>query len=221
MNIINEKVTQYIDGKYQSLSCAIDDIRLDAEARRIPIILKDTETMLMALVMSIKPERILEIGTAVGYSAACFAEVCPQAEITTIESRDIHCEEARKNLSRLGFGDRVTVIEGDARDVLKSMADAENEKPYDFVFIDAAKNHYREYWDQIMKLVSDDAVIVSDNVLLEGVTVSDEYLTTRRDRTSMMRMREYLDHITDLDGVYTSVLPVGDGVAVSILKRMG
>ena len=91
----------------------------------------------------------------------------------------------------------------------------------DFVFIDAAKNHYREYWDQIMKLVSPGAVIVSDNVLLEGVTVSDEYLTTRRDRTSMMRMREYLDHITDLDGVYTSVLPVGDGVAVSILKRMG
>ena len=219
MNIINEKVTQYIDGKYQSLSCAIDDIRLSAEARKIPIILRDTETMLMALVMSIKPERILEIGTAVGYSAACFAEVCPEAEITTIESRDIHCEEARKNLRRLGFADRVTVIEGDARDVLKDMADTEEEK-YDFVFIDAAKNHYREYWDQIMKLVKPDSVIVSDNVLLDGVTVSDEYLTTRRDRTSMMRMREYLDYITDADGVYTSVLPVGDGLAVSVLKRM-
>ena len=221
MNIINEKITRYTDGLYSSLSDELAEIRKDAEERQIPIILKDTETMLMALVMSIKPERILEIGTAIGYSAACLAAACPEAKIVTVESRDIHCEEARENLRKLGFQDRVEVKEGDARDVLRKMTEEGLECDFDFVFIDAAKNHYREYWDLVLELASDEAVVVSDNVLLDGVTAADEYLTTRRDRTSMMRMREYLEHITHIDGIYTSVLPVGDGVAVSVLKGMG
>ena len=220
MNIINEQITRYIDDRYAPLSDELAGIREDAENRQIPIIRKDTETMLMALVMSIKPKRILEIGTAVGYSASCFAAACPEAEIVTIESRDIHCEEAGENLRKLGFADRVTVIEGDAAEVLEELSEKSEKGPFDFVFIDAAKNHYRQYWDGALRLTAEEAVIVSDNVLLDGVTVSNEYLTTRRDRTSMMRMREYLEHITHIDGIYTSILPVGDGVAISILKGM-
>lgn len=221
MNIVNDKITEYLDGLYRPLSSGLEKLRRESEKNNIPIILKDTETMLMAFVMSLSPVNILEIGTAVGYSAACFASVCPKASVTTIEARDTSCEKARENLKDLGLDNRVKVIHGDAEEVLRRMrekAEEHENRPFDFVFIDAAKSHYREYWDHIMELITDDAVIVSDNVLLKGITASEEYLTTRRDRTSMMRMREYLDYITGLADVYTSVLPVGDGLALSVPK---
>lgn len=221
MNITNNIIASYIYGLYDNGNKQLLQLREFASQRGVPIILKDTEELLRALLKLKKPAHVLEIGAAVGYSACVFADCC-DCEVTTIESDENMAKIAESNVKTLGFGERINVIRGDARDVLERLRDehiADDGGMFDAVFIDAAKSHYKEFWDLCVPLVAEDGLIICDNVLMKGMTASDEFDTKKRYKTSIRNMREFLLYIKKLDYADTAVLPVGDGVSVSTIEK--
>lgn len=223
-NITNERVTDFLNSYYKPLNESLDHMRAYAEENRIPIIQKDTEQLLLQLIKIKKPKNILEVGSAIGYSAACFAMAGETAKIVTIESnRDIF-DQAVENLADFGLSDRVQVMLGDGEEVMQKLLHKTNLEGldyFDFIFIDAAKSHYRRFWDSAIKLIRDGGVIACDNILMKARTVSDEYDPEGKYKTNIRSMRDFVEYITDLENVDTAILPVGDGVSVSIvdLKR--
>lgn len=218
MYITLPQVTEYLNGLYRPLNKELAELRSDAEAKHVPIILRDAEELILNYIRMKKPKRILEIGTAVGYSAICFATVSPDVHVTTLEIRENSVEIARENIKRFGFESRIEVILGDARESLCSLASGFREgqvEGFDMVFIDAAKGQYQVFWDECTTMLNSQAIVISDNVLYKAITASEEFLTSRRNGTIMRRMREYLTHITNLSNVTTAVLPIGDGLAIS------
>lgn len=213
MNITNEKVTSYINGLYRSLNGELRRMRSRAEALHIPIIQRDTETFLLNLIRIKRPSSILEIGTAVGYSAACMALACDSCRITTIEADPRLFSEAKGNIGRMGLSGRIEVLLGSGQELLNHIKGS-----YDLVFIDAAKSHYRTFWDKALPLCKPGAVVVCDNVLMQAMTVSNEYDLKNKHITSIRKMREFLTYITQTDCADTSVLPIGDGISLSVLK---
>ncbi|MBQ9179311.1 MAG: O-methyltransferase [Firmicutes bacterium] len=215
MNIVNDKVTDYIYGLYRPLSDELADLRAEGERRHVPIILRDSERLLITLIEMNRPERILEIGTAIGYSAAVFATAARQAKVVTIEIDPLYAADARANL--IGF-DNVTLIEGDAARVMKDMADEGESEKFDFIFIDAAKSHYMEFWKAALGVVKKGGVIVCDNILMQAKTVDSSYDERGRFETNIKYMREFIEHISDCEEATTSILPVGDGMSISVIK---
>ena len=212
--IINEKITTYLDGFYRPPDEALDRIRTEAERNGVPIILRDTERLMMTLIRITRPARILEIGTAVGYSALCFAKAAgPSSEIVTLEKEEVMVHTAEANIRDLGYEKQITVVQGDARETLPAVRGL-----FDLVFIDAAKSHYSRYWDLSLPHCAPGSLIVCDNVLLRGSVTDEGYDSSpRRHRTSIKRMRAFTERITSDPSVETSVLTVGDGVSVSYL----
>ena len=156
-----------------------------------------------------------------GYSAICFALVCPEAQIVSLEVSEDMWHTALKNIEACGLSERISVVLGDAAENLKVLAESMKDidsQGFDMVFIDASKGHYKEFWDGSIPLCRRGAVILSDNVLFKARTVSDEYVTEKRQKTMVRRMREYIRYITDLEYADTAVLSVGDGIAVSVLR---
>ena len=217
MNITNEIISSYIDNLYVNENRRLEELREFAEEQRVPIILKDTETLLKVIMKLKEPARVLEIGTAVGYSSCVFADCCDCC-VLTIESNEETAKAARTNIENLGFSDRVQVMTGDARELLKCL---DNEEKFDILFIDAAKSHYREFWDLALPLMKDESMVICDNVLLSGMTASDEYDERGRHKTSINKMRDFILYINSLDYVETAVLPVGDGVSISLIDKTG
>lgn len=215
MNITNEIISSYIDNLYVNENRRLEELRQFAEEHYVPIILKDTEKLLKVIMRLKEPARVLEIGTAVGYSSCVFADCC-DCSVLTIESDEETAKAARTNILNLGFADRVEVLVGDAREVLTGLDAAES---FDILFIDAAKSHYREFWDLAMPLMKDDSMVICDNVLMRGMTASDEYDNKGKHRTSINRMREFIEYINGLDYADTAVLPVGDGVSISLIDK--
>ena len=146
MNITNKVVTEYINGFYKERTTALCELRKEAEANHVPIILRDTEDLLESLVLLKKPTKILEIGAAVGYSSSFFTSLDENIKVTTIEADEKTYETAKANIKKLGYEDRITLLFGDAREVLEKLAE-NNDNDYDLVFIDAAKSHYKAFWD--------------------------------------------------------------------------
>ncbi|MGI6751047.1 MAG: O-methyltransferase [Anaerovoracaceae bacterium] len=204
-----------MEGFYKPPSKFLDRLRRQAEDEGIPVLLKETENFLETLLSIVRPNRILEIGTAIGYSALYFKELLPESVVTTVEVREDMARLARDNF--LAAGAEIELIRGDAVQVLKGMAMEKEVKPYDFVFIDGGHGRYLQIWNALMPFWGKGTVIVSDNVLFKGMTASDEFLDKRRNRTIMNRMREYLEHISKQEGVTTSVLPLGDGIGISVI----
>lgn len=215
MNITNEIISSYIDNLYVNENRRLEELREFAEERRVPIILKDTEKLLRVIMRLKEPARVLEIGTAVGYSSCVFADCCG-CRVLTIESDRDTAKAARTNAENLGFADLVEVVTGDARDVLAGL---DPEESFDILFIDAAKSHYREFWDLAMPLMKDESMVICDNVLMRGMTASDEYDERGRHKTSIKKMREFIEYINGLDYAETAVLPVGDGVSISLIDK--
>ena len=215
MNITNEIISSYIDNLYVNENRRLEELREFAEERHVPIILKDTEKLLKVIMRLKEPARVLEIGTAVGYSSCVFADCC-DCRVLTIESDEETAKAARTNIENLGFTDRVEVLEGDARNILCSMRETEL---FDILFIDAAKSHYREFWDLAMPLMKEESMVICDNVLMKGMTASDEYDEKGRHRTSIKKMREFIEYINSLEYAETAVLPVGDGVSISLIDK--
>ena len=181
----------------------------------VPIIRKEMQSFLKVLLRIKKPLHILEVGTAVGFSAILMSEyVAENCKITTIENYEKRIPVARDNFKRAGKEAQITLIEGDAMEVLKGL-----EGSYDFVFMDAAKGQYIAYLPEVLRILSPEGILVSDNVLQNGEIIESRFVVERRDRTIHSRMREYLYTLKHHEELETSILPLGDGVALSIKKE--
>ena len=173
------------------------------------------QSFLKVLLMIKRPMRILEVGAAVGFSSILMSEYMPEGgHITTIENYDKRIPIARANFKRAGKEEQIDLIEGDALEVMHGL-----EGPYDLIFVDAAKGQYIHYLPEVMRLLGTDGVLVSDNVLQEGDIIESRFAVERRNRTIHSRMREYLYELKHHDQLQTSIIPLGDGVALSVKRR--
>lgn len=207
-----ERITQYIHSLDQGHGAFCDQIAKAARADRVPIIRKETASFLQAMVAATRPKRILEVGTAVGYSALLMAQVMPEeTDIITIEKYEPRIPVARRHFAEAGFSDRITLLEGDAGEILKKL-----DGSFDFIFMDAAKGQYIHWLPDILRLLSTGGVLFSDNVLQDGDIIESRFAVERRNRTIHARMREYLYTLTHMPKFQTSVVPIGDGVALSV-----
>ena len=205
----------YINSLDSGNTEVLDTIEREALDSYVPIIRKEMQSFLKLLLAMQKPKRILEVGTAVGFSAILMAEYNPYpCEIVTIENYDKRIPIARENFLRAGKEKQITLIEGDATEVLKG-TEAPFDEPFDMIFMDAAKGQYINFMPDIMRLLKKDGVLVSDNVLQDGDIIESHFVVTRRNRTIYKRMREYLYELTHRDDLVTAVLPIGDGITVS------
>ena len=210
--IVNERVVAYIN----SLNCGNSDIcntiEKEAIADEVPIIRKEMGNLLKVLLQLVQPERILEVGTAVGYSSILMSENMPHnCTITTIENYDKRIPVAKNNFKRAGKEDVITLIEGDALEVLKTL-----DGPYDFISMDAAKGQYINYLPDIKRVLRKGGLLISDNILQEGEIVESRYAVTRRNRTIHARIREYVYELTHSEDFVTSIVPIGDGITLSV-----
>lgn len=211
--IIDERLVTYINSLDTGNTEILDTIEKEALDTYVPIIRKEMQGFLKLLLAMKRPARILEVGTAVGFSAILMAEYDPvECEITTIENYEKRIPIARENFKRAGKEHQITLLEGDATEILKELT-----KPYDFIFMDAAKGQYTLYAGYI-KTVKPEGLLVSDNVLQDGDIIESHFIVTRRNRTIHKRMREYLYALTHSEELVTTVLPIGDGVTVSVRK---
>ena len=207
-----ERITQYIHSLDQGHGAFCDQIAKAARADRVPIIRKETANFLQAMVAATRPKRILEVGTAVGYSALLKAQVMPEeTDIITIEKYEPRIPVARRHFAEAGLSDRITLLEGDAGEILKKL-----DGSFDFIFMDAAKGQYIHWLPDILRLLSTGGVLFSDNVLQDGDIIESRFAVERRNRTIHARMREYLYTLTHMPEFQTSVVPIGDGVALSV-----
>ncbi|BCN31711.1 O-methyltransferase [Anaeromicropila herbilytica] len=212
--IVNERIGAYIFSLEKEPPKFLKEIEEQALADNVPIIKKATQSLLRFLLTNNKPENILEVGAAVGFSSILMSEYMPDtAHITTIEKMPSRIEKAKENIRSAGRESKITLLEGDAIDILKELTLKEGK--YDFMFMDAAKGQYINFLPEIMKLLPVGGLLVSDNVLQDGDIVQSRYGVTRRNRTIHSRMREYLYTLTHMDEFDTIVLPIGDGVTLS------
>ncbi len=217
-NITNDIVTEYINGFYQPASPELGTLRLEAEAEKVPIILKETESFLRVMLSIAAPRRILEIGCAVGYSAMFFTAVTG-AQVVTIEKDPEMAAKASANIKRLGYEDKIRIVEGDGEEGVNALFE-QGEEPFDMVFIDAAKSHYKRFLEASWKLCRQGTVVISDNVLFKARIASDIYDPTGKHKTNIKKMREYVDFITSDPRMETSIIACGDGVSVSKIKNI-
>ena len=209
--VVNERLVTYINSLDSGNTAILDTIEKEALDSYVPIIRKEMQSFLKLLLAMQKPKRILEVGTAVGFSAILMAEYNPYpCEIVTIENYEKRIPIARENFIRAEKENQITLIEGDATEVLKTL-----EEPFDMIFMDAAKGQYINFMPDILRLLKKDGVLVSDNVLQDGDIIESHFVVTRRNRTIHKRMREYLYELTHRDDLVTAVLPIGDGITVS------
>ena len=213
--VVDERLVTYINSLDRGNTEVLDTIEREALDSYVPIIRKEMQSFLKLLLAMQRPKRILEVGTAVGFSAILMAEYNPQScEIVTIENYDKRIPIARENFIRAGKDSQITLIEGDATEVLKD-TNTPFDEPFDMIFMDAAKGQYINFMPDIMRLLKKDGVLVSDNVLQDGDIIESHFVVTRRNRTIYKRMREYLYELTHREDLVTAVLPIGDGITVS------
>ncbi|MCI7262790.1 MAG: O-methyltransferase [Otoolea sp.] len=212
--IVNERITAYINSLEQGNGAVCDAIEEEALSSYVPIIRKETSALLKTLVALKQPKAILEVGTAVGYSALLMSRVMPEnCRITTIEKYEKRIPIAKDNFKRAGKEQCITLLEGDAEEILKTLSG-----PYDFIFMDAAKGQYLHWLPMLLALLPKGGVLVSDNVLQDGDIIESRYAVERRNRTIHSRMREYLYTLTHMEEFETSVVPIGDGVTISVKR---
>ena len=213
--IVDERMITYIHSLERPENSLIEAIEQEALDTSVPIIRKETQSFLKVLLAIQRPMRILEVGTAIGFSTILMSEYMPEkGHITTIEKYEKRIPIARENFNRAGREEQITLIEGDALEVMKSL-----DGPYDFIFMDAAKGQYIRYLPETVRLLSKGGVLLSDNVLQDGDIIESRFAVERRNRTIHSRMRDYLYELKHRGELQTSILPLGDGVALSV-KRM-
>lgn len=210
--IVDERMTAYINSLNPGNTKILDQIEREALDTYVPIIRREMQSFLKFLLKAQRPMRILEVGTAVGFSAILMSEYGPEGcHITTIEKYEKRIPIARENFARAGKEDRITLLEGDAMEILKGLTGS-----YDFIFMDAAKGQYIYYLPELLRLLEPGGILVSDNVLQDGDIIESRFAVERRNRTIHARMREYLYTLTHCGELTTSILPLGDGVTVSV-----
>nr|WP_314766655.1 O-methyltransferase [uncultured Lachnoanaerobaculum sp.] len=214
--ITNPKVLEYLDIISPVNSKAIEEIRAEAKRNYIPIIKRDTENFLKFVLKMQNPGSILEIGCAVGYSAAVMLENS-DADIVTVEKMPERVEEAKRNIKYADFESRASILEGDAGEILKSLAD-KGEK-FDFIFMDAAKAQYITWLPVVKKLLKESGMVFSDNCLQEGDLAESSFAIRKRDKTIHKRMREYIYLLLHDETLESWIFSIGDGVLLSRSRR--
>lgn len=202
-------IAEYIRSITPDNPAYLKELEAYAEENKIPIIEKEVAQLIKLLLKIKRPRNILELGTAIGYSSLVMAEASREARITTIERWPKMIEKAQDNIKKTNHRDRIEIIEGEAGEVLASL-----DGKYDFIFLDAAKGQYMEFFNYCQNLLEVGGIIVSDNVLFKGMVASDD-LVIRRKKTIVRRLREYLQYINQVEGYISAVIPIGDGVALS------
>ena len=213
--IAAERMSAFIDSLDTGNTPFLDEIENEAKKTNVPIIRTQTQSLIKLLLAIQKPTSILEVGCAIGFSALLMSEYAPKGcHITTIEKYEKRIPIARENFKRAGREDRITLLEGDAADILKEL-----DCTYDFIFMDAAKGQYIHFLPDILRLLSVGGILLSDNVLQDGDIIESRFAVTRRNRTIHSRMREYLYELKHHPDLETVILPVGDGVTISVRKE--
>ena len=214
--IVNDRIVSYIHSLESQNSETLAKIEQCAIKDNVPIIRKEMESFLRVMLEISKPLNVLELGCAIGYSAILMSEYLPEGgHITTIENYDKRIVEAKANIQMAGLENKITLLEGDAMEVMK---DLEDEK-YDFVFMDAAKAQYINFLPEVMRLMKPGAILIADNVLQDGDIIESRYGVIRRNRTIHSRMREYMYQVKHMDELETTIVPIGDGITMSVKKE--
>lgn len=212
--ILDERMCTFINSLDRGHAEWLEKIERQAKADNVPVIRTETGSLLRFLLMMQQPGAILEVGTAVGYSALLMSEYMPSnCHITTIEKYEKRIPAAKENFLKCGREDKITLLEGDAAQIL-----ADLQTPFDFIFMDAAKGQYMNFLPDVLRLLKNGGLLVSDNVLQDGDIIESRYAITRRDRTIHARMRDYLYELKHNPLLETTILPVGDGVTISLKK---
>ncbi len=209
---------EFVDSRHKAVDEDLAELRHSNEAEDVPLIFTETEEILGLLIGLTHPGKILEIGTAYGYSSLYFARKLPDAHITTIERNPLMVEAATESFASRKEGERIELLTGDASEILdglvQKLADADETEKYDFVFIDAAKSHYREFFEAAEKICTKNALIVCDNILLNGWIVEAEGKDAKRHRTSIKYMKKFLEYLRSRDDLEVSILTGADGLAI-------
>ena len=214
--IVEERLITYLNSLDLGNPLFLMQLEEEAHKNFVPVIRAETQNLLKLLLAMNCPERILEVGTAVGFSALLMEYYNPVAcKITTIENYAKRIPIARENFIRAGKQNVIELLEGDAAEVMKGLTEL-----YDFVFMDAAKGQYIHFLPEVLRLLAPGGVLVSDNVLQDGDIIESRFAVTRRNRTIHKRIREYLYELTHMEMLTTSVLPIGDGVTVSVRRKL-
>lgn len=212
----NPRITDYIRSLEPDGDPLLMDIEERARRERVPIIRKETAALLKTLVAGMGPESILEIGAAVGYSALLMASVMgADCHITTIEKYEKRIPQARENFRLAGRERDITLLEGDAGEILAGLSP----EAFDFIFLDGAKGQYIHWLEDVLRCLRPGGMLVSDNVLQDGDIIQSRFAVERRNRTIHSRMREYLFALKHTEGLETSILPIGDGVTISVKRK--
>ena len=210
--IVEERMRTYINSLDPGNTEFLENLEKDALSSGVPIIRREMQSFIKVLLAVKKPKRILEVGTAVGFSTLLMCEYgLPDLEIITIENYEKRIPVAKENFLRAGRNGQITLLEGDAGQILKEL-----EGKYDLIFMDAAKGQYIHWLEDVIRLLAPEGILLSDNVLQEGELIESHYLVERRNRTIYKRMREYLYTLKHDKRLMTSILPLGDGAALSI-----
>ena len=208
----NDRITTFINSLDPGNDPFLDEVERAARADQVPIIRKDSQALLKFLMAQSRPRRILEVGCAVGFSALLMARYSPEdAKITTIEKYEKRIPKARENFAKYDRDGKITLIEGDALEVLKGL-----DPGYDFIFMDAAKGQYINFLPDCLRILDKGGLLLSDNVLQDGDVFESRFAVTRRNRTIHARMREYLYELKHNEKLNTVILTVGDGMAISV-----
>ena len=225
--IVDERLVTYINSLDKGNTPFLNELEAEAlgtwsglnemdEALRnhVPVIRRETQSLLKVLLQLKAPARILEVGTAVGFSALLMSTYGPEdCRITTIENYEKRIPIARENFRKAGRESQITLLEGDAQEVLKTL-----EESYDLIFMDAAKGQYIHFFPEVLRLLEKGGILISDNVLQDGDIIQSHFAVERRNRTIYKRMREYLSVLKNSDELESAILPLGDGVALSVRK---
>lgn len=213
--IVDERMVTYINSLDRGNTPFLNELEKKAREDRVPVIRREMQSFLKVLLQIKRPRLILEVGTAVGFSTLLMSEYAPETcRITTIENYEKRIPIARENFRKAGKEDRITLLSGDAAQVLTTL-----EGPYDLIFMDAAKAQYIHFLPEVLRLLGPGGILVSDNVLQDGDLIESHFAVERRNRTIYKRMREYLYVLKNHEELETSILPLGDGVTLSIKKQ--
>ena len=213
--IVEERMRTYINSLDMGNTPFLEELEKEALAGRVPIIRKEMQSFLKMFLAATRPMKILEVGTAVGFSTLLMCEYGPEnLKITTIENYEKRIPIARENFRKAGRESQIEFLTGDAGEILKELTGT-----YDLIFMDAAKGQYMNWLPDVLQLMHKGSVLVSDNVLQEGDIIESHYLVERRKRTIYKRMRQYLYELKHNPLLETSILPLGDGASISVKKE--
>ncbi|CZQ88817.1 o-methyltransferase [Trichococcus palustris] len=213
--VVKKELVEFMRTRLKPFSGELGELEKDANTRGVPIIPHETAVFLNMILGQIKPKQILEIGAAIGFSGSLMAQhVGPEGHVTTIDRFDVMIRQAKDNFEKLGVADKVTLLEGDAAEVLPTLSG-----PYDFIFMDSAKSKYYEFLPHCMRLLKTGGMLVIDDVFQAGTILDDVKEVPKRVRKIHIRLNQLMDTVLDHPALETALVPLGDGLLMIVKKE--